>query len=58
MAFPGIELDNVRVAMKILLFGASGTACLDTPVVEGVRVIVRRPLERTEAKQRVLSHGF
>jgi len=43
--------------MKILLFGASGTAggavlqaCLDTPVVKEVRVIVRRPLGWTEAK--------
>jgi uncharacterized protein YbjT (DUF2867 family) len=45
--------------MKILLFGASGTAggavlqaCLDTPVVAEVRVVVRRPLGRTEAKLR------
>jgi uncharacterized protein YbjT (DUF2867 family) len=49
--------------MKILLFGASGTAggavlqaCLDTPVVKEVRVIVRRPLGRTEAKLRELVH--
>ena len=47
----------VRDPMKILLFGASGTAggavlqaCLDTPVVKEVRVIVRRPLGWTEAK--------
>jgi len=47
--------------MKILLFGASGTAggavlraCLNTPVVEEVRVVVRRTLGRTEAKQREL----
>jgi uncharacterized protein YbjT (DUF2867 family) len=49
--------------MKILLFGASGTAggavlqaCLDAPVVKEVRVIVRRPLGRTEAKLRELVH--
>jgi uncharacterized protein YbjT (DUF2867 family) len=49
--------------MKILLFGASGTAggavlqaCLATPVVKEVRVIVRRPLRRTEAKLRELVH--
>jgi uncharacterized protein YbjT (DUF2867 family) len=50
--------------MKILLFGASGTAggavlqaCLDTPVVEEVRVVVRRPLGRTEAKLREFVHA-
>jgi len=49
--------------MKILLFGASGTAggavlqaCLNTPVVKEVRVIVRRPLGRTEAKLREFLH--
>jgi len=49
--------------MKILLFGASGTAggavlraCLSTPVVEEVRVVVRRTLGRTEAKQREFVH--
>lgn len=49
--------------MKILLFGASGTAggavlraCLKTPVVEEVRVVVRRPLGRTEAKLRAFVH--
>lgn len=49
--------------MKILLFGASGTAggavlqaCLDTPVVEEVRVIVRRPLVRMEGKLRQVVH--
>jgi uncharacterized protein YbjT (DUF2867 family) len=43
--------------MRILLFGASGTAggavlqaCLETPVVKEVRVIVRKPLGWTEAK--------
>lgn len=50
--------------MKMLLFGASGTAggavlqaCLDTPVVEEVRIIVRRPLGRTEAKLREVVHA-
>jgi uncharacterized protein YbjT (DUF2867 family) len=49
--------------MRILLFGASGTAggavlqaCLDTAVVQEVRVIVRRPLGRTHAKLRELVH--
>ena len=49
--------------MRILLFGASGTAgssvlqaCLDTAVVQEVRVIVRRPLGRTEAKLREVVH--
>lgn len=49
--------------MKILLFGASGTAggavldaCLETPVVEEVRVVVRRPLGRSETKLRELVH--
>jgi uncharacterized protein YbjT (DUF2867 family) len=44
---------KVRDPLKILLFGASGTAggavlqaCLDTPAVEEARVIVRRPLGR------------
>ncbi len=52
-----------RVLLKILLFGASGTAggavlraCLNTPVVEEVRVVVRRTLGRTEAKQREFVH--
>src|ERR1039458_2274368 len=64
MAFPGIELANVRDAMKILLFGASGTAggavlqaCLDTPVVAEVRVVVRRPLGRTDLKLREFVHA-
>src|SRR5258708_35041215 len=45
--------------MIILLFGASGTAggavlqaCLNTPVVAELRVIVRKPLGRTESKLR------
>ena len=45
--------------MKILLFGASGTAggavlraCLRAPVVEEVRIIVRSPLGRTGTKLR------
>lgn len=49
--------------MKILLFGASGTAggavlraCLNTPVVEEVRVVVRRTLGRMEVKQREFVH--
>jgi uncharacterized protein YbjT (DUF2867 family) len=54
--------------MKILLFGASGTAggavlraCLDAPVVEEVRAIVRRPLDRpvgnAGAKLREIVHA-
>src|ERR1017187_10184396 len=50
--------------MKIFLFGASGAAggavlqaCLDTPVVKEVRVVVRRPLGRTEAKLREFVHA-
>jgi len=49
--------------MKVLLFGASGTAggavlqaCLNARVVEEVRVVVRRSLERTEAKLREFVH--
>src|SRR5579872_3522014 len=49
--------------MKILLFGATGTAgsavlqaCLETPLVEDLRVIVRRPLGRTESKLREFVH--
>ena len=49
--------------MNVLVFGASGTAggavlqaCLNTPVVEDVRVIVRRPLGRMEAKLREFVH--
>ena len=49
--------------MKILLFGASGTAggavlqaCLDTPIVKEVRIIVRKPLGRTKTKLRQLVH--
>jgi uncharacterized protein YbjT (DUF2867 family) len=49
--------------MKILLFGASGTAggavlqaCLDTPVVEEVRAIVRRTLGRSETKLHEFVH--
>jgi len=49
--------------MKILLLGASGTAggavlqaCLNTPAVEEVRVVVRRPLGRAEVKQREFVH--
>ena len=50
--------------MKILLFGASGTAggavlraCLNTPVVDEVRAIVRRPLGQTDAKLREFVHA-
>ena len=53
----------VRDSMNVLLFGASGTvggavlqACLDTPVVKEVRVIVRRPVRLTEAKLWELLH--
>jgi uncharacterized protein YbjT (DUF2867 family) len=49
--------------MKILLFGASGTAggavlraCLNTPVVDEVRAIARRPLGQTHAKLREFVH--
>ncbi|GAC1692384.1 MAG: epimerase [Terriglobales bacterium] len=49
--------------MKILLFGASGTAggavlqaCLNTPIVQEVRVIVRRPLGRAESKLSEIVH--
>jgi uncharacterized protein YbjT (DUF2867 family) len=50
--------------MNILLFGASGTAggavlqaCLDTPIVNEVRAIVRRPQGRTDAKLWELVHA-
>jgi uncharacterized protein YbjT (DUF2867 family) len=50
--------------MNILLFGASGTAggavlqaCLDTPVVNEVRAIVRRPLGQTDAKLWEIVHA-
>jgi uncharacterized protein YbjT (DUF2867 family) len=50
--------------MKILLFGASGTAggavlqaCLNTPLVAELRVVVRRPLGRTESKLRQFIHA-
>jgi uncharacterized protein YbjT (DUF2867 family) len=49
--------------MKILLFGASGTAggavlegCLEALVVNEVRAIVRRPLGRNDAKLREFVH--
>ena len=49
--------------MRILLFGASGTAggavleaCLDTAVVREVRAIVRRPLGPAAAKLREFVH--
>jgi uncharacterized protein YbjT (DUF2867 family) len=50
--------------MKILLFGASGTAggavlraCLATPAVDEVRAIVRKPLGLTHAKLREIVHA-
>ncbi len=50
--------------MKILLFGASGTAggavlqaCLNTPLVAELCVIVRKPLGRTESKLREFMHA-
>lgn len=49
--------------MKLLLLGASGTAggavlqaCLNMPIVQEVRVIVRRPLGRTNARLREFAH--
>lgn len=55
---------NRRGSMKVLLFGATGTAggsvlqiCLDSPAVEEVRAVVRRPLEKTHPKLRVFVHG-
>ncbi|MEA2559360.1 MAG: hypothetical protein QOH06_864 [Acidobacteriota bacterium] len=50
--------------MKILLFGATGSAggsvfrvCLETPAVEEVRVIVRRPLDLAHGRLRMFVHG-
>lgn len=50
--------------MNILLFGASGTAggavlraCLKTPLVRDVRVIVRRPLGHSDAKLHEIVHS-
>jgi uncharacterized protein YbjT (DUF2867 family) len=50
--------------MKILLFGASGTAggavmqaCLATPLVEELRAIGRRPLGRTDPRLREFVHA-
>jgi uncharacterized protein YbjT (DUF2867 family) len=49
--------------MKILLFGASGTAggavlqaCVNMPIVTEVRVVVRRPLGPSNAKLREFVH--
>lgn len=49
--------------MKVLVFGATGTAggsvlraCLDSPHVDEVRAIVRRPLTVTHDKLRVFVH--
>src|SRR5882672_3207117 len=50
--------------MKISLFGASGTAggavlqaCLNTPLVAELCVIVRKPVGRTESKLREFMHA-
>lgn len=50
--------------MKVLVFGATGAAggsvlraCLDSPHVEEVRVVVRRPLTVTHPKLGVFIHG-
>ena len=50
--------------MKILIFGASGTAggavlqaCLHTPAVKEVRTIVRKPLGKTDPKLREFVHA-
>jgi len=50
--------------MKILLFGATGTAggavlsaCLSAPVVAEIRAVVRRPLTKTHAKLRAFIHS-
>src|SRR6185295_10975892 len=49
--------------MKVLLFGASGTAgsgvlqaCLHTPEVAEVRAVVRRPLAKVHGKLRPVVH--
>lgn len=50
--------------MKILLFGATGTAgsgvlqaCLHAPEVAEVRAVTRRPLEKIHGKLRAVVHG-
>src|SRR5262245_6592747 len=55
--------DPRALAMKVLLFGATGSAggsvlraCLASPVVAEVRAIVRRPLPQGDAKLRVHVH--
>ncbi len=59
-----VVLSSWGICMNILLFGASGTAggavlqaCLDAPVVNDVRVIVRRPLGWTDAKLWEIVHA-
>lgn len=49
--------------MKVLVFGATGAAggsvlraCLDSPAVDEVRAVVRRPLEREGATPRTFIH--
>ena len=57
-------LSDLGERMNILLFGASGTAggavlqaCLTTPVVKEVRVIVRKQLSRTEPNLWEMRHA-
>ena len=54
----------VIASMKILLFGASGSAggavlsaCLSTPVVQEVRAITRRPLANSNPTLRTVLHS-
>src|SRR6185436_17796068 len=58
------ERSDDEVSMKILLFGASGTAgggvlqaCLHAPEVEEVRAVVRRSLDKIHGKLRGVVHG-
>ena len=58
------SLGMTIASMKILLFGASGSAggavlsaCLATPLVHEVRAIARRPLAATNPKLRVFVHS-
>ena len=59
----GQELQVPGAALKILLFGATGTAggsvlrlCLSTPEVAAVRAVLRRPPAVSHDKLRVLIH--
>lgn len=54
---------SIRLSMKILLFGATGSAgaaaldaCLSASIVDEVRAISRRPLMNTHAKLRTYVH--